>query len=141
MPNLQNPQVVSFKFKIADILLSEKYMAISRFKVDLFFYVIADDSENELIYLSISDTLFEAMDTLFGQQLEKRTLLENFDLLILCVDEITEEGFILENDSSNIVQKVSSHGDSDPKKKDLVGQIYQSVTEQFKNSLFSFNNN
>lgn len=84
------------------------------------------------------------MDTLFGGQLEKRTLLENFELLVLSVDEILEDGYIMELDSSNVSSRVSTTGDSGSaldKKKDIFSQLLGSASEQIKNSLFSFGSN
>ena len=41
------------------------------------------------------------------QTLDRRTLHENFDLLSLAVDEIVDDGIILETDPTIIVQRVS----------------------------------
>ena len=58
----------------------------------MLFYVIGDSNDNELLLSEVLDAVTDTLDILFGSQLEKRTLLENFDLLILTVDEIFEEG-------------------------------------------------
>jgi coatomer subunit zeta len=75
-----------------DVILSENYCGVVKSITDLLIYVIGDSNENELLLSEVLDAVTDSLDVLFGSQLEKRTLLENFDLLILTVDEIFEEG-------------------------------------------------
>jgi len=126
-----------------DILLFEKYTSCFKFQTDLYIYVVGSIDENELILSNVLETLVDALDTLFGGQLEKRTFLENFELIILCVDEILEDGYIMELDSSNVSSRVSLSGDTNAleKRKDILSQFIGSASEQIKNSLFSFGSN
>jgi hypothetical protein len=41
------------------------------------------------------------------QAVDKRTIIENYDLLSLAIDEIVDDGIILETDPTIIVQRVS----------------------------------
>ena len=41
------------------------------------------------------------------QSVDKRTIVENYDLLALAIDEIVDDGVILETDPTIIVQRVS----------------------------------
>ena len=41
------------------------------------------------------------------QAVDKRTIIENYDLLSLAIDEIIDDGIILETDPTIIVQRVS----------------------------------
>jgi len=126
-----------------DILLFEKYTSCFKFQTDLYIYVVGSIDENELILSNVLETLVDALDTLFGGQLEKRTFLENFEPIILCVDEILEDGYIMELDSSNVSSRVSLSGDTNAleKRKDILSQFIGSASEQIKNSLFSFGSN
>ena len=41
------------------------------------------------------------------QSVDKRTIIENYDLVSLAIDEIVDDGIILETDATIIVQRVS----------------------------------
>jgi hypothetical protein len=41
------------------------------------------------------------------QSVDKRTIIENYDLVSLAIDEIVDDGIILETDPTIIVQRVS----------------------------------
>lgn len=41
------------------------------------------------------------------QSVDKRTIVENYDLVSLAIDEIVDDGIILETDPTIIVQRVS----------------------------------
>ncbi len=43
----------------------------------------------------------------FRQSVDKRTIIENYDLVSLAIDEIVDDGIILETDPTIIVQRVS----------------------------------
>lgn len=45
--------------------------------------------------------------TFHRQSVDKRTIIENYDLLSLAVDEMVDDGIILETDPTIIVQRVS----------------------------------
>ena len=42
---------------------------------------------------SVLQALFESMSVLLRNVIDKRTLLENFDYLLLCIDEIVDNGY------------------------------------------------
>lgn len=46
-------------------------------------------------------------DTAKRQSVDKRTIIENYDLVSLAVDEIVDDGIILETDPTIIIQRVS----------------------------------
>lgn len=45
--------------------------------------------------------------SLSRQSVDKRTIIENYDLVSLAIDEIVDDGIILETDPTIIVQRVS----------------------------------
>lgn len=50
---------------------------------------------------------FGADDLFCRQSVDKRTIIENYDLVSLAIDEIVDDGIILETDPTIIVQRVS----------------------------------
>ena len=60
-----------------------------------------------MLLYSVILALRDSLHLLFRAQVDKRTLLENYDLVSLAVDEIIDDGIILETDPTIIVQRVS----------------------------------
>lgn len=60
-----------------------------------------------LLSLYCSAPRREAKLTFPRQSVDKRTIIENYDLLSLAVDEMVDDGIILETDPTIIVQRVS----------------------------------
>lgn len=59
---------------------------------DLMFYVTGGQDENELILYSVLQAFYEAVSILLRQQVDKKTVLENLDLVLLAADEIVDRG-------------------------------------------------
>ena len=86
--------------RAVEVVLFDKVMAVYKHSGDIFLYIIGAPEENELILSSVLSCLEESLQTLFNSdavesaQLDKRTLIENLDMLLLTVDEIIDEGFV-----------------------------------------------
>ncbi|KMZ66009.1 Coatomer subunit zeta-1 [Zostera marina] len=93
----------------ADISIFDGCIVIYKFIQDLHFYVTGSDNENELILGTVLQGFFDAAAILLRNNVDKRNALENLDLILLCLDEIVDNGIILETDSSVIVGKVASN--------------------------------
>lgn len=92
----------------AEVLLFEKYVVLYKFVNDVIFYVCAPAEENELIVLSVLNCLEESLHQLLRNQVSKRTL-NDYDIacLMLTIDEIVDEGLLLELDSSMVISRVA----------------------------------
>lgn len=55
-------------------------------------YVVAQESENELMLQTLLNSFFDAISILLRNQVEKRSVLENLDLVSLCLDEMVDDG-------------------------------------------------
>lgn len=75
--------------------------------------VINDDffgEQNELILVTVLDAIYESLSSLLKQHLDKITILENLELLLLCIDEVVEGGTILEIDAEKVHDRVLMKG-------------------------------
>ncbi|KAL7277723.1 coatomer protein [Trametes coccinea BRFM310] len=90
-----------------DIILYDSHLAVYRHSLDLIFYIIGDPSENELMLHSALVAFSDAVHLLLRNQVEKRGVLENLDLVLLCLDETIDDGIIVETDSTTIASRVS----------------------------------
>jgi hypothetical protein len=96
----------------ADIILYDGHLAVYKHSLDLIFYMIGAASENELmlhVRLILCSRMFQcliicvqsalsafsdAVSMLLRNQVEKRALLENLDLVLLALDETIDEGYV-----------------------------------------------
>ncbi|KAG1900957.1 Longin-like domain-containing protein [Suillus fuscotomentosus] len=85
----------------ADIILYDGRLAVFRHTLDLIFYIIGGATENEIMLYSALTAFSDAVHLL------KRAVLENLDMVLLCLDETIDDGIIVETDSTTIASRVS----------------------------------
>ncbi|EGF98397.1 uncharacterized protein MELLADRAFT_73607 [Melampsora larici-populina 98AG31] len=90
-----------------DILIIQNHLVLYRSIIDMTIYVVAQESENELMLQTLLNSFFDAISILLRNQVEKRSVLENLDLVSLCLDEMVDDGIILETDAVAIASRVS----------------------------------
>ena len=66
--------------------------------VDLFFYVMGSSYENELLLMSALDVLFDSLNMILKKEFEKKALMEHLDMVMMAVDEICDQGILIEHD-------------------------------------------
>ncbi|ORX85224.1 coatomer protein [Basidiobolus meristosporus CBS 931.73] len=124
----------------SEIILFEGQVVVYRSSVDVYFYVVGSAEENELLLSSVLSAYYEAVSTLLRDQIEKRTVLDHYDLVTLALDETIDDGIILEVEPENIVSRVSKRG-QDSFEGSLTDQTllqaYQTAKERFAGSIFS----
>ena len=62
---------------------------------DLIFYIIGNAEENELMLSLALNSFHDALSDLLRNQVEKRAVLENYDLVMLCLDETIDDGCVM----------------------------------------------
>ena len=66
--------------------------------------------ENELILVNALLALHEALSSALRTTPDKRSLLDNFDTLLLTIDELIDGGMIMESDAAAITNRVGMKG-------------------------------
>ncbi|EHL02798.1 putative coatomer subunit zeta [Glarea lozoyensis 74030] len=117
-----------------DIILYDNRLVLYKSEADVMMYVIGGADENEVMLYNVVLCLRDSLHLLFKyfllpathlnfgtngvrQSVDKRTIIENYDQVALAVDEIVDDGIILETDPTIIVQRARSFGEWLPKKK------------------------
>jgi hypothetical protein len=85
----------SFGWDVGDIILYDSHLAVYKHSLDLIFYFIAGPTENDLMISAALTSLIDALTMLLRNSLEKRGVLENLDLVLLCLDETIDDGWVL----------------------------------------------
>uniref|UniRef100_A0A183B2Z9 Coatomer subunit zeta n=1 Tax=Echinostoma caproni TaxID=27848 RepID=A0A183B2Z9_9TREM len=89
---------------------------------DVFFYVLGDIAENELILVSALNCLFDSVNQILKRCVEKKTVLDNLDLIFLTVDELCNSGILMECDASALVARVGTRTEDIPLGEQTVAQ-------------------
>mmetsp|Transcript_50676 Transcript_50676/g.58323 ORF Transcript_50676/g.58323 Transcript_50676/m.58323 type:complete len:193 (+) Transcript_50676:73-651(+) len=91
-----------------DIMIVDGHTVLTFMEPELTFIVIGGGEENEMVLNAVVQCLVESLQhVLKVTNLDKRTLLEKYDVLLLVVDEMIDDGIILETSSSSIVGDVA----------------------------------
>ena len=90
-----------------EILLINNLTVVYRAINDLNFYVVSSTEENELMLISILNCLFDTVALILRKNVERKFLLDNLDLVFLAMDEMCDDGILMEVDPSQIYQRVS----------------------------------
>lgn len=70
----------------------EGRLAIYKQSTDLIFYIIGSADENELMLSLALNSFHDALSALLRNQIERRAVLENYDITMLCLDETIGDG-------------------------------------------------
>jgi hypothetical protein len=89
-----------------DVLMLEGSLAVYAMGTDVFFYIIGSTSENEIILQMVLEAFVGTLKTVLKGHLDKHTILDNLELLLLTVDEIVDAGTVLETDSNVLSKRV-----------------------------------
>ncbi|KAK6736062.1 hypothetical protein RB195_019000 [Necator americanus] len=123
----------------SEIILLDGVTCIYRSNVDLYMYVLGSSRENELVLESLLNCLFDAISTVLRKNVEKKALIDAMDTCILIIDEICDEGIILETDPQSVVSRCALKADeisfSDQTFSQVGMSLMSSAKEQFKWSL------
>ncbi|KAK2076474.1 hypothetical protein QBZ16_000999 [Prototheca wickerhamii] len=92
----------------AEVIAFDNVIVVYKFVGDLMFYVAGGSDENEILLYSVLNAFVDSISLLLrcvgevtifwedegGNAVEKKTVLENLDLILLAMDEIVEGGCV-----------------------------------------------
>ncbi|VDM19296.1 unnamed protein product [Wuchereria bancrofti] len=95
----------------AEIILLDGMICVYRSNVDLFFYVMGDADENELILVSALNCLYDSVSLVLRKNVEKKALIDDMDIAMLIIDEICDNGVLLETEPQAVVSRCALRTD------------------------------
>ncbi len=117
----------------------DNIILVYKFIGDVYFYAVADVGENELILASVLQALCDSIGMLLRNVVDKKSVLESYDLVLLAMDEIVDGGIILEIDPQQVAQRVTMRGEDGGASLSLsdqtLSQAFASAKEQFAKNL------
>lgn len=93
-----------------EVILYDGKTVLFKYVNDLYFYLVGDPEENELLLGSVLNGFVEAISILLKHSVDKRNLLDNLDMVVLALDETIDDGIALETDPNAIAANVSKRG-------------------------------
>jgi len=91
-----------------EIILLENLISVINKTNDLTFIVSGRIDENELILSSALETLVASLNSLLNNEVDKRNIMENLQTLFVVVDELIDNGIIMENEPQVIVNRIQA---------------------------------
>jgi hypothetical protein len=90
------------KKQSSDVILFDNKLVVYKQAVDATLYVVGGPEENEIMLYLVVVALRDCLDVLLryapfdnspSHSVDRRTILENYDLVALCIDEICDDGY------------------------------------------------
>lgn len=117
----------------ADIILFENQVVLYKEVSDVIIYLVGDLSENEVLLMSCFSGLVEAFNVLLKNALDKKSILDNYDMVVLAIDETIDDGIVLETDAAVIASRVTN-----PPSADAINLAKLDLSEKGLFSAFNF---
>ena len=89
----------------AEIIMLDGLTCLYKSSVDLFFYVIGSGQENELLLMAVLDCLFNTVSGILRKNVDKKSLCDNMEVIMLAMDEMIDNGMIMESDPQQVLTK------------------------------------
>ncbi|KAM8945613.1 coatomer subunit zeta-2 [Pelodytes ibericus] len=97
-----------------EVLLVDGVTALCQRLSEITCYIVGGPQENELLLLSALTCICESLCHMLRKNLDRCSFLENLDTVYLILDEIIDQGVILESESEQVVQRLSFKTISEP---------------------------
>ncbi|VDM39229.1 unnamed protein product, partial [Toxocara canis] len=89
----------------AEVIMLDGLICVYRSNVDLFFYVMGGTNENEMVLVAALNCLYDSVSMVLRKNVEKKALLDNMDIAMLILDEICDNGVLLESEPQAVVSR------------------------------------
>ncbi|KAJ4992300.1 clathrin adaptor complex small chain [Stagonosporopsis vannaccii] len=116
-----------------DIILYDQKVVVFKMESDVMLYVVGSAEENEVLLYSVVLALRDSLNILLKNSVDKRTVIENYDLVSLAVDELVDDGIILETDPVVVASRVSK-----PPAQDVTSMKNIDLSEQGLMNMWDF---
>lgn len=96
----------------AEIIPIDHEVIVFRSGSDCKFFLAGPADENELILVAVMDAVYDALSGLLKGQIDKGTIFDNLELVLLTLDEVIDQGHIVETDPNDVISRVLMRGNN-----------------------------
>lgn len=75
-----------------DIILYDNRVVVYKTESDTMLFVVGSADENEILLFSAVLALRDSLNILLKTSVDRRTIIENYDLVCLAIDELCDDG-------------------------------------------------
>lgn len=122
-----------------DVLLCDGHIVVFHRDTELLFFTVGPAHENELVISTVQSTIIDSLTQILkgqgGAGFDKRQLLENFFLLCLILDEVVEDGVVLETSVSGVTAEVAPYAVPDNQAADGAKKAFRQLNKYLKQNL------
>jgi hypothetical protein len=121
-----------------DVLLCDGHIVVFHRDTELLFFTVGPAHENELVISTVQSTIIDSLAQVLKVQsggFDKRLLLENFFLLMLVLDEVIEDGVVLETSVSGVTQEVAPYAIPDNQAASEAKKAFRQLNKYLKQNL------
>ncbi|VDN01363.1 unnamed protein product [Thelazia callipaeda] len=111
----------------AEIILLDGLICVYRSNVDLFFYIMGGADENELILITALNCLYDSISLVLRKNVEKKALVDDMDIAMLIIDEICDNGVLMETEPQAVVSRCALRPDEITFGDQSISQVGMSV--------------
>uniref|UniRef100_F1L9U6 Coatomer subunit zeta n=1 Tax=Ascaris suum TaxID=6253 RepID=F1L9U6_ASCSU len=119
----------------AEIIMLDGLICVYRSNVDLFFYVMGGNNENELILVAALNCLYDSISLVLRKNVEKKALVDNMDVAMLILDEICDNGVLLETEPQAVIGRCAVRQDELTFGDQSISQVGMSLIGSAKDQL------
>lgn len=77
-----------------EIIILDGLVTVYRNSADIWMYVVGTQTENELVLVNVLSAMHESLSSLLRSPVDKRSMLDNFDTLLIAIDEMIDAGMV-----------------------------------------------
>ncbi|CAG5087257.1 Oidioi.mRNA.OKI2018_I69.PAR.g11499.t1.cds [Oikopleura dioica] len=119
-----------------EIVLLDGQTICYKTNVDLLFYVIGSQDENELLLSAVLNCVYDSISLILRKNVEKRALYHHLENVFLAIDEIIDQGIIMEIDPNNVYNRLAIRSEDIPLSETNLSQFLERAKEEVKWSFF-----
>ncbi|CAR21126.1 coatomer subunit zeta [Lachancea thermotolerans CBS 6340] len=91
----------------SEILIFEDCLVLYKEYVDVSLYLVGSIDENELVLQQAFSAIKDSLELILATGIDKKNIIEHFDMVALAIDESIDDGIILETDPATIASRVT----------------------------------
>jgi hypothetical protein len=91
---------------LVDIFNLNEFLIVSKINKEIAIFFGAHEEDNECIVSNLLDIFEECLENITKNNLSKKSIMENYQQLALLIDEMIDEGIVINTDSEALENKV-----------------------------------
>mmetsp|Transcript_60434 Transcript_60434/g.129607 ORF Transcript_60434/g.129607 Transcript_60434/m.129607 type:complete len:195 (+) Transcript_60434:81-665(+) len=125
-----------------DVAVIDDYTVIYQACNDIVVCAVAACSENELVVLQLVEGIYAAMSSIaqgssfLSSGLTKQLVLDNLSDVLFILDEVTDDGIIMETEEEKITSRIKMIDETEVTNAAQAEQLFQKATQSAKAKIF-----